>query len=153
MFPEGGAPRRGGPVHSLHCDAKRQGTMNRRHFLSTAGLAGLGLLWPGRAPAIGDASNVTIARLDYGGGSMGTRPSGIRRLLQEVEKRTSVAVSTDFPTIAATDESLFRHPFLTMFGDQRFEAFPERHIEELRTYLQSGGFLFGDSAEGLADGP
>lgn len=127
--------------------------MDRRKFLSTAGLFGLGLLWPADGLGIGDASKVTVARLDYGGPTMSARDGGIRRLLLEVEKRTSVAVETDHPTVRPDQEGLFEHPFLTMFGDEKFDPLPAEHIKRLRTYLQSGGFLFIDSAEGVVDGP
>lgn len=125
--------------------------MDRRKFLTAAGLALTGSLLPSSLRAIGDASHVTVARLDYGGTN--PRPTALRRLLQEVEKRTSIDVAPDYPTVGATSESLFDHPFVAMAGDKGFDPLPGEAVESIRTYLTSGGFLFVDSAEGIKDGP
>lgn len=127
--------------------------MNRRQFLTLAGLAGAAGLVPRSLRAIGDASRVTIAQMRYGGGGQNARPSALRRLLQEVEKRTSIAVDPDYPSLAPTDEGFFEHPFAAMTGDSSFEPLSVEAIKRVRTYLQSGGFLFVDSSEGIADGP
>lgn len=117
------------------------------------GLTGAGTLLSRPSLAIGDESQVTIARLDYTGGGGTARPSAIRRLLQEVEKRTSVAVDPDYPTLPATSKRLFQQPFVAMLGDQKFDPLSNKVIKQMRTYLQSGGFLFVDSSEGVSDGP
>ena len=125
--------------------------MNRRDFLTTAALSALGVSIPSSGFAIGEDSQVTVANLDYGGSD--PRPTAIRRLLQEVEKRTSIDVASDFPTLAPTHEALFDNPMLAMMGDRDFDPLSSAAIEKLRTYLVSGGFLFVDSAEGVLDGP
>ncbi len=127
--------------------------MDRRQFLTAAGFAGLGALLPGRSSAIGDASRTTIARVKYGVDSWDVRGSGIRRLLQEVDKRTSISVDPDYPTIPLDDKTLFEHPFATMMGESDFEPLPTSQLEKLRTYLQSGGFLVVDASEGVQKGP
>jgi len=127
--------------------------MHRRDFLTWSGFAALGAAIPESARAIGDASRVTMARLDYGAPGHDLRPTSIRRLLQEVEKRTSISVQTDYPTVSPTGEELFQNPLLAMTGDERFDPLSSEAVESLRTYLQSGGFLFVDSSEGVRDGP
>lgn len=127
--------------------------MDRRLFLkllaSSAALASI----PGSALAFDRQHRITIARLQYAGGNDDPRPGALRRLLQEVDKRTSIEVNTDIPVISGTREQMFEHPFLFMAGDRGFDPFPDETISALRTYLLAGGFLFVDSAEGLRDGP
>ena len=90
--------------------------MDRRQFLAGLGLSGLGLAIPSSLRALGDSSDVTIGRLNYGAAGWDVRDSGIRRLLQEVEKRTSVSVNPDYPTLTLQQEALFEHPMVAMFG-------------------------------------
>jgi hypothetical protein len=127
--------------------------MDRRQFLASLGLSGLGLAVPSSLKALGDASDVTIGRLNYGAGGWDARDSGIRRLLQELEKRTSVSVDADYPTLSLRQKELFEHPMLAMFGDRGFDPLPAERLKQLRTYLQSGGFLVVDSSEGVRNGP
>lgn len=136
------------PVLPLH-----NGTMNRRDFLKAAALAGLGALVPGRALAMGEDANFTIAQLQYADSGWNPRPSALRRLLLEVEKRTSIKVDTDVPTVDGVSADMFEHPFLTLAGETRFDPLPAKMVTNLRTYLKSGGFLMVDSAEGVPDGP
>ncbi|MFB6263426.1 MAG: DUF4159 domain-containing protein, partial [Bradymonadaceae bacterium] len=126
--------------------------MDRRTFLQTAGLALAGALTPATSAAIGEHSRVTIARLNHGGPGWDQRPTALRRLLQEVSKRTSVSVDSDYPTLSPSDRALFEHPFLTMTGSGKFDPLPDAEIDRLRTYLGAGGFLFIDSAEGIVNG-
>jgi hypothetical protein len=127
-------------------------TMNRRDFLMAAGLAGLGTMVPERLQAVGQASKVTVGQLDHGS-NVPTRSSAIRRLLQEVDKRTSIDVDSNYPTVTPTDTALFDNPMAAMLGDEKFDPLAMEAIERLRTYLTGGGFLVVDSAEGVLDGP
>jgi hypothetical protein len=128
--------------------------MNRRTFV-TSGLATLAApLLPRVAHAIGEADRFTIARLDLGsGGNFDPRPTALRRLILEVEKRTSIAVDPMPPAIDVGSKDLFTQPFAMLVGDRKFAPLPDEDINNLRTYLKSGGFLFVDSAEGVLDGP
>jgi len=127
--------------------------MDRRRFVKSSALAALGAAVPARLSAIGDSSRVTFAQLNYGPSGYDLRPTGIRRLLQEVEKRTSISIQSDPPTVGLDPEQLFRHPMVAMTGDEGFDPLPSKAIETMRTYLQSGGFLFADSSDGIKNGP
>lgn len=118
----------------------------------TMGLAGLGTVLPNRLQAIGQASKVTVGQIDHGS-TVPTRSSAIRRLLQEVDKRTSIDVDSDYPTVTPTGTALFDNPMAALLGDDKFDPLPREAVERLRTYLTGGGFLFVDSAEGILDGP
>jgi|SRR5690554_1659307 len=132
--------------------------MNRRDFLKALALAGLGGLVPGAllspdAHAMGEATNFSIAKFKYAPTGWDPRPSGIRRLLFEVAKRTSISVNTNVPVVDARAADLFDHPFLSLAGDAQIPALEDAVVANLRTYLQAGGFLLVDSAEGVSSGP
>ncbi len=108
---------------------------------------------PSGAWAMGEDSNFTIAKLKYAASGWDPRPTALRRLLLEVEKRTSIEVNTDVPVVTGESADLFDHPFVTLAGDSKFDALPNEVVSNLRTYLKSGGFLLIDSADGVSDGP
>ncbi len=127
--------------------------MNRRTFFQSLSLGLLAAALPGAAMAFDRQHRVTIARLSYTGGNDNPRPGAIRRLLLEVDKRTSIEVDTDIQTVSPRREELFEFPMVIWTGDRGFDPLSDEAIEDLRTYLLAGGFLFIDSAEGLTDGP
>jgi hypothetical protein len=127
--------------------------MDRRTFIKAL-TAGLGLAaLPGAAWAFDKQHRITIARLEYPGGNDDPRPGALRRLLQEVDKRTSIEVDTNIPSISIARDELFDYPMVWLAGDRGFDPFTDEMIADLRTYLLAGGFLFVDSAEGLSQGP
>lgn len=101
---------------------------------------------------MGKNDHFNIAQLEYDG-QWNPRPNALRRLLLEVEKRTSVQVAPTPTSVKFDDPALFEHPFIVLSGDRKFDPFPEGAISTLRSYLLAGGFLFVDSAEGVQDGP
>ena len=80
------------------------------------------------------------------------RPTALRRLAWEIERRTSLVTVPEPIELRATDPELFRHPFLLLSGDRGFAPPPEAEVVRLRRYLTYGGFLLIDSAEGRASG-
>lgn len=124
----------------------------RRDFLGAlAGAAALGAL-PRRARAIGEGSKFRIAQLAVAGGNWNPRPTALKRLQWEVDKRTSVDAALDPAQLQPLDDKLFSHPFLYLAGDRAFSAFTARELERLRRFLTFGGFLLVDSAEGRVGG-
>ena len=127
--------------------------MNRRDFLKAGFLAACGAVAPTRAWSMGEATHFTIAQLKYAANGWNPRPSAIRRLLLEVDKRTSIKVDTDVPVVSGQGAEMFDYPFLSLAGDTSFAPLADQVVTNLRTYLKSGGFLVVDSAEGVQDGP
>jgi hypothetical protein len=127
--------------------------MHRRTFFHCLGLSMVGAALPGSLLALDRQHRITIARLQYTGGNDNPRPGALRRLLQEVDKRTSIEVDTEIPTVAARRDELFEVPLIWWTGDRGFDSFSDEAITSLRAFLLAGGFLFVDSAEGLTDGP
>ena len=127
--------------------------MDRRDFLKFIGLgAALGCA-PATAWALDRQHRITIARLQYPGGNDDPRPGALRRLLQEVDKRTSIEVDTNIPAVTGHRDEIFEYPLLCMAGDRGFDPLDDEVVDSLRTYLLAGGFLFVDSAQGVSDGP
>ncbi len=120
---------------------------SRRALLTGASLA----LVPRPAGAIGERSKLRIARLlipDL----PNPRPSALRRLAWELERRTSLVTVPEPIELKATDPDLFRHPFLVLSGDRSFSQPTDTEVSRLRRFLTFGGFLLIDSAEGRAGG-
>lgn len=101
---------------------------------------------------MGPADRLSVSLLRYSG-NWDPRPTAIRRVLQQVEKRTSVLVDPSPGSVDPTDKEIFGHPFIVLAGDRSFDPLSEEAILNLRQYLNAGGFLFVDSAEGVLDGP
>ncbi len=133
--------------------ADDRGALSRRSALAAGGLGGA-LAWLGGTRAafgIGDHARLRFARLHLPD-LPNPRPTALRRLAFEIERRTSLITVPDPAEIRATDPELFRHPFLLLSGDRGFAPPPDADVARLRRYLTYGGFLLIDSAEGRASG-
>jgi hypothetical protein len=125
--------------------------MRRRDFLALGAAGTAGLAAPQWARAIGDSSKFRIGRVDLGESS-NPRPSALRRIAWEVDKRTSIDVDTQERTVSLGDKKLHETPFLYLAGDREFAMPTPQEIDALRVFLTFGGFLLIDSAEGSTDG-
>jgi hypothetical protein len=126
---------------------KLESLASRRALLA----ASLTLLAAPRALAIGDRSRMRFARLRLPD-LPDPRPSALRRLAYELERRTSLLCSADPVEVRATDNDLFKTPFLVLSGDRGFIPPSDAEVVRLRRFLTFGGFLLIDSAEGRAGG-
>jgi hypothetical protein len=86
------------------------------------------------------------------GGNWNPRPTALRRLAWEIDKRTSIDVRVDPATMRIADPELFRHPFLYLAGVRDFSAPDDAEVGRLRRHLAFGGFLLVDSAEARVGG-
>lgn len=129
--------------------------MGRRGFLQcfgkVAGTLGL-VLAAGRAQAFGDADKLQVGHILYAGGNPTPRPNALRRLMWELDKRTSIEVRVDSVPVRLSDAELFRYPLLYLSGDRSFPLPGDEDLSRLRRHLLGGGMLIIDSAEGRAGG-
>ncbi len=125
-------------------------SLSRRAFLGLAGGAATALIAP-RARAIGDDSAFQIGQLRLGE-RWNPRPTALRRLQWEIEKRTSIRAAREPKPVALTDDDLHDTPFLYLAGDREFSLPSERALGRLQRFLTYGGFLLIDSAEGSVGG-
>jgi hypothetical protein len=125
--------------------------ISRRELLwLLGGAAAVGA--PARAWGIGPRSKVTLAQLLYAGGNPVPRPTALRRLAWEVDKRTSIDVALEPVQVRVSSRNLFSHPLLYMGGDRAFDPFPAADLQRLRRFLIYGGFLLIDSADARPGG-
>jgi hypothetical protein len=100
-----------------------------------------------QAFAFGDGDKLQPAQISYAG-NWNPRPSGIRRLLWEIEKRTSIETSAEPVEVRLSDEAQLRkYPLLVLSGDGAFPAPSDEEVSRLRRHLNAGGFLIVDSAD------
>jgi len=124
--------------------------IGRRPFLGA--LLGAGFwLRSGVARAIGDLSRVRLARLSLPE-LPDPRPTALRRLAWELERRTSLITVPDPVAVAPASSELFRYPLVLLSGDRAFPLPSEAETMRLRRFLTLGGCLLIDSAEGRAGG-
>jgi hypothetical protein len=125
--------------------------LTRRALLAGGAAAALYGLGARRARAIGPASKFRFGQLQVGGNS-DPRPNALKRLLWEIDKRTSIDTDLESPKVTPTSPDLHETPVLYLAGDREFDLPTSDGIEALRRFLTFGGFLIIDSAEGSTDG-
>ncbi len=139
--------------------------MERREFLSRAfaSVMGLGLGWPawGRAQAIYPEPGLKIperpsfffAQVKYGN-SLDWNPyhTAARSFMEVLIRRTSIPASTDRVDIKLADPRIFHYPFLYLTGAREFKPFSNSAIENIKRFLNYGGFLLVDDALALPGG-
>jgi hypothetical protein len=90
-----------------------------------------------------------IVRLKYqGGGDWYNDPSAEVNLLNFVQQNTNMKVNAEYRFVDLSSEEIFSYPFLFMTGHGNV-VFSDDEVERLRTYLESGGFLYIDDDYGL----
>jgi hypothetical protein len=105
------------------------------------------VMLPQPAGALGEREKLIFAQLDYGANS-NPRPSALKRLAWEIEKRTSIETAGEPALVKLSDEnSLRRHPLVFLSGDSALPGFAEEEVARLRRHLSAGGLLVIDGAE------
>jgi hypothetical protein len=122
----------------------------RRQFLAWFAAAGL-LGFSRNARALGDLSKFRFLRLRLPD-LPDPRPSALRRLAWELERRTSLLTIPDPVELPLSSHDLFRYPLCVLSGNRGFAPPSEADVIRLRRYLTFGGCLLVDSAEGRAAG-
>jgi hypothetical protein len=122
--------------------------------IAAALAAGAGVILGRRvrpAGAIGPGSKFRFGQLVLGK-DQPPRPTALRRMVWELDKRTSIEVDLESPLVSLDAPTLHETPLLYLAGDREFSLPPPAGIEALRRFLTFGGFLVIDSAEGSTDG-
>ncbi len=115
--------------------------LSRRSVLKAA------LSFPAAAWAFGDTSRFIPAVAQHGG-RWNARLSGLRRLVWELQRRTSVDVVPDARAFPLSSPKLFEYPFLYFGGDGELPPLDRAEVENLRRYLTFGGFVLADANDG-----
>lgn len=91
----------------------------------------------------------SIARLKYSGGAdWYNDPSAEVNLLNFVRQNTNIKTDSRYQFVDISSDEIFSYPFLFMTGHGNV-LFSNDDVKRLRTYLESGGFLYIDDDYGL----
>ncbi|WP_299325120.1 DUF4159 domain-containing protein [uncultured Maribacter sp.] len=90
-----------------------------------------------------------IAILKYqGGGDWYANPTALPNLIKYCNNNIDTTIDSKPETVEVSSSSIFQYPFLHMTGHGNV-VFSDEEIENLRTYLLSGGFLHIDDNYGM----
>lgn len=99
--------------------------------------------------SIGRAQPTRIALLKYsGGGDWYADPSALPNLIDFCNKQLNTTIHPEPSTVEAGSQELFNFPFVHMTGHGNV-VFSEKEVQNLRAYLEGGGFLHVDDNYGL----
>ncbi len=100
-------------------------------------------------PGGGEEPEVRLARLRYGGGGdWYCDPSSLPNWLREFQARTGIPTAATEAVVTLDSEDLYRYPLLYVSGHGRI-GLSDAEVDELRRYLEAGGFLYADDNYGL----
>jgi hypothetical protein len=121
--------------------------LTRRSFVRAAALAAAAAAVPRRARALPETSMLRIGQVQHGG-NWNPRPTALRRLGWELGRRTSIEPAPDAAPVRLGDPGLHRTPMLYLAGLGALPPFSDAERSALRRFLQYGGFMLVDGADG-----
>ncbi len=99
--------------------------------------------------SMGNAEDLTIARLKYGGGGDWYSNSGsLSNLMNFIEEKTDLKMANNPAIVEINSPELFSYHYLYMNGHGNV-YFSEDEVKRLRFYLENGGFLHADDNYGM----
>lgn len=100
-------------------------------------------------PQLVAQNSFEIARIKYrGGGDWYNDPSSLTNLISFTRQQVPLSLDTDYDDVALGSRNLHEYPFAFLTGHGTISA-NNAEIENLRTYLNNGGFLYIDDDYGL----
>ena len=98
---------------------------------------------------ISQETSVKIALLKYsGGGDWYANPTSLTNLIEFCNENLSTNIYPEYSTVEVGSFDIFNYPFIHMTGHGNV-FFSDDDVENLRSYLLSGGFLHIDDNYGL----
>jgi hypothetical protein len=95
------------------------------------------------------AQYVQIATLKYGGGGdWYSNPTALPNLVEFANKNVGMTIDSQVATVDVGSAQIFNYPYLYMTGHGNV-FFTNQEADNLRRYLESGGFLHVDDNYGL----
>ena len=90
-----------------------------------------------------------IARVKYGGGGdWYSNPSSIPNLQKFLYQETGVVTESEEAVVELSNPRLFTFPYIYINGHGNIK-FTDREVNQLRKYLESGGFMHADDNYGM----
>jgi hypothetical protein len=121
--------------------------ISRRALLRGAAAAAATLALPRPARALTDGSKLVLGLVQHGG-AWNPHPSAYRRIAWELTRRTSVEIANEPVAVRLDRPGLHRYPMLVLAGAGPMPPLSDTERAELRRFLQYGGFVLVDSADG-----
>lgn len=91
----------------------------------------------------------TIARVQYrGGGDWYNVPSSLTNLIAFAKNQVPINIQSEYDDVQLGSRNIFNYPFLFMTGHGNI-AINDAEMENLRAYLENGGFLYVDDDYGM----
>jgi len=124
---------------------------NRYLLLITSIYIGIALVtssFPGSVSAQ-DEGAYRIARIKYrGGGDWYNDPSSLTNMINYLKKYVPSALDVQYDDVSIGSPDLFKYPFAFMTGHGNI-TLNEEEIQNVRKYLDNGGFLYIDDDYGF----
>lgn len=96
-----------------------------------------------------DDNQITLARIKYrGGGDWYNDPSSLKNLIEFSRTQLPIAINSDYDDVALGSRDLFNYPFAFLTGHGTI-SLNRAEADNIRTYLDNGGFLYIDDDYGL----
>jgi hypothetical protein len=96
-------------------------------------------------------SSIELARIKYrGGGDWYNDPSALKNLASFVQQQLPISINPNYKDVALGSPDLLEFPFAFLTGHGTIEI-NRAEAENLRIYLDNGGFLYVDDDYGLDD--
>jgi hypothetical protein len=98
---------------------------------------------------VGAQYTYQIAVLKYhGGGDYNANPTSLPNLITFCNTNLKMKINPEVPYVDVGSKEIFQHPFIHMTGHGNV-VFSNTELDNLRTYLQGGGFLHIDDNYGM----
>ena len=100
-------------------------------------------------PILQAQTSLSLAVLKYnGGGDYYANPTALPNLIAYCNNTLGTKISEDVPYVEAGSKDLFLYPFIHMTGHGNV-VFSKEEAENIRMYLEAGGFLHIDDNYGM----
>jgi len=100
-------------------------------------------------PILQAQTSLSLAVLKYnGGGDYYANPTALPNLITYCNNTLGTKISEDVPYVEAGSKDLFLYPFIHMTGHGNV-VFSKEEAENIRMYLEAGGFLHIDDNYGM----
>jgi len=96
-----------------------------------------------------DNGEFKIARVQYrGGGDWYSSPTALSNMARFAKEHVPINISTRYDDVQLGSRDIFNYPFLFITGHGNIDI-NDSEMENLRRYLESGGFLYVDDDYGM----
>lgn len=100
---------------------------------------------------IAQETTVKLGLLKYnGGGDWYANPTSLPNLIQFCNSTMNTSIAPQYENVEPGSSAIFNFPFIHMTGHGNV-IFSETEVENIRLYLESGGFLHIDDNYGMND--